>query len=62
MKETTLGIDFEWEESPGDGRICAECKDPIFYNMYAMVIVSGPERKKTTRVLCESCRNSIDDE
>lgn len=60
--DITLSIDLVYEEEPGDGRQCAKCGEPVFYKMYAMVVVSGPERKKTQRVLCESCHNLIDDE
>jgi hypothetical protein len=62
MAETTLSIDFVWEESSGDGRKCKACKDPIFYKMYTMIVVSGPERSKSNIVLCESCFNALDDE
>lgn len=62
MADITLGIDLEWEESPGDGTICTKCKDPIFYKMHTMVVISGPERSKTNKILCDSCYNALDDE
>ncbi len=58
----TLDIDLVWEELPGDGSLCKGCKEPIFYKMHTMVIVSGPERTKTNNILCDSCYNVIDHE
>lgn len=62
MADLTLSIDFEWEESPGDGTPCKSCKDPIFYRMHTMVVVSVPERSKSNIILCDSCYNALDNE
>jgi hypothetical protein len=62
MSDLTLGIDFEWEEAAGDGTPCKKCKDPIFYKMHTMVVLSGPERAKTNNTLCDSCYNALDNE
>jgi hypothetical protein len=62
MKETTLGIDFEWEKEPGDGSPCKKCNDPIFYKMHVMVVVSGPERSRSDNILCDSCYNALANE
>lgn len=62
MADLTLSIKFEWEEELGDGAPCRSCKDPIFYKMHALVIISGPERSKSNIILCDSCYNALDDE
>lgn len=62
MADLTLSIDLVWKEEPGDGTPCKSCKDPIFYKMHTMVVVSGPERSVTNLILCDSCYNALDHE
>ena len=62
MSDLSLGIDLQWEETPGDGTPCKKCTDPIFYKMHTMVVISGPERSVTNNILCDSCYNALDDE
>ena len=62
MDNITLGIALEWEEQPGDGTPCKKCGDLIFYKMHTMMVMSGPEKKCTNNILCDSCYNALDDE
>lgn len=62
MAGITLDINIVWEEQFGDGTPCMSCKDPIFYKMHTMVVVSGPERSNSNIVLCDSCFNALDHE
>lgn len=62
MAELSLSIGLEWKEQSGDGSLCKSCKDPIFYKMHTLVVVSGPERSESNIKLCDSCYNALDDE
>lgn len=60
MAPVSLGIDFEWEEQPGDGTPCKNCNDPVFYKAHVLVVVSGPERSVTNYKICDSCYNALE--
>lgn len=56
----------EWEKQSGDTSECNECTDPIYGNMYVLVVsyVMGDhaEKHETGIKFCESCYEAMKNE
>lgn len=68
MKAQVNGMGFwtEYRRTQTDVRKCSDCKEPIYSDMYIMVLASkchGEEhRKELDIVLCQACKEMNDEQ
>lgn len=58
-----ISVAYEWEEKPGDGRLCYSCECVMIEKMFVMVLFVNNKIKgeSDTKIICETCKNLIDD-
>lgn len=62
----SIGISFEWDERPGDGRLCYNCESVMIGKMFVLCLFinnmgTTEVEESKTKIICEHCKINLDD-